>query len=74
MRLVSESAFGVIWAWIAAGTAAGWDLLVRLAGAVAAYLPESVRPFFELGTAPSIALTVFLLLFLAGGFWIGRRH
>lgn len=74
LRIISQNAFDAAWTWLATVAVAGWELVVRVAGTIAAYLPDSVRPFFELGTAPSIALTVLLLLFLLGGILIGRRH
>ena len=74
LRAVSETAFITVWNWLTALKLAGWQFLVKVAGTIATHLPDSVRPFFELGTGPSVILTILLLFFVVGGILIGRRH
>lgn len=73
LRLASPPTFATVWQNLTSFAIWSWSGLSAATQVVVAQLPESVRAFGSFGTVPMIVLAVVLIVFLIGGFILGRR-
>jgi len=73
LRLVSPQAFTTAWQGLTRLASWLWGWSVAAAQTIAEHLPGSIQFFANLGSGPSIAIAVVLIVFLAAGFILGRR-
>jgi len=73
LRWASPQTFASLWQALAGFAVWSWSGLTATAKIVVSHLPEGLRAFGSFGTVPTIVLAVVLIVFLAGGFILGRR-
>ena len=74
LRLVSPDLFERAWASLLQFASWCWGWVIDLTALIAAHLPESIQAFANLGTVGNLCLAFALVVFLAAGFILGRRH
>ena len=74
LRLVSPQIFVKVWNATASVAASAWELLMALAGDLAAQLPAGFGALIELGTAPRLILGILVIVVFVGGFVLGLRR
>lgn len=74
LRLARPAIFHSVWQKLAATGRALWEWTDQTVLWIFERLPESVQSFIDLGKGTSIVLAILLVLFLATGFFLGRRR